>query len=532
MQSRYKAVLFRRFCKILESLMGTSEYPIKFAVPIYRSDAPDQLPPYSDAVMYQLIAASITDVDTIMTASARFQELVERPEILNRSSSAVLRKEYDWREIVAYYMQGNCNIRNAVNRGAIPDASARVELARRSSYMFMHSPDALKGFVEEIGLVATLNDQDNGLVLRRLDEKQIPSRDSLFPFFLFFIICSGANKETAYSWRSKYEVGGKLISPLELRDPFDPTKCRLRGIKFRGKGKHSAGIEDTWIDVADEGMYPILKFLLWYIEPLSELADEKSAHNLWLYNDKKNRGVYDYYEHDVFSDAASAFLSRHEIWETQFDAQGTFEKTRVTTLDSRRFRKVYTAKELFKAIKESQNFQELASQLQSALHHEKFDTTLASYMSLGKSKDIIDIGIFTLQSQMVEEARTFRGVRVDLPQSTGRPGIYTACADPTHPDYEGASGAQGSECGEYDMCLGCSQSRVFRVHLPRIAKRILQYEDFRESMPRESWEAAFGRKMARAHDLLNGWTDQDEVAEAWQQARAGTIVLPQIIARG
>lgn len=532
MQSRYKAGVYRRFCQLLELLMGTSEFPVKFAVPIYRSDAPDQLLPYSDAVMYQLIAAAITDVESVMTASARFEELVSRPEIPSGQHPVESKKEYDWKEIVAQYMQSGCDIRSAVNSGVFPNSGARAELSRKTSYIFVRSPKVLKGFVDEIGLVATLNDQGSGGALRRLDEKRVPSRDSLFPFFLFFIICSGANKETAYSWRNKYEVGGTLVSPLDCKDPFDPMKCRLRGVKFRGKGKLHAGVEDTWIDIADEGMYPILKFLLWYVEPLSELVDEKSKYNLWLYNDWKNRGVHDYYEHDVFSSAASAFLSRHEIWDMQFDAEGAFGKTRVTTLDSRRFRKVYTAKELLKAINESRNFQELASQLQGALHHEKFDTTLASYMSLGKSKDIIDIGIFTLQTDFVEQARKFRGVRVDLPQSAGRPGIYAVCADPAHPDYEGASGVESSECGEYDMCLGCSQSRVFSLHLPRIATRILQYEDFRKSMPRESWEVAFGRKMARAHDLLNDWSDQDEVAEAWKKARAGTIFLPKIIVRG
>jgi hypothetical protein len=432
LQSRYKAVVFRRFCKILELLMGSSEYPVKFAVPVYRSDAPDQLLPYSDAVMYQLVAAATKDIDEVMSATLM----------------------------------------------------------------------------------------------------QVPSRDSLFPFFLFFIICSGANKETAYTWKRLYDIGGKLISPLDWKDPFDPNKCRLRGEKFRGKGKLSSGIEDYWVEVSDSGVYPVLKFLLLYTGPLSELVDKKLQHNLWLYKVKGKQKIYDYYVQDVFFIAAGAFLSRHEIWDMQFDDEGELQKTRITTLDSRRFRKVYTAQALLKAINESQNFQELASQLQGALHHAKFDTTLASYMSLGKSKDIIDIGIFTLQTEMVAEARKFRGVRVDLPRSAGRPGIYTACADPNHPDYEGASLEDGSECGEYDMCLGCSQSRVFKIHLPRIAKRILQYEAFRESMPRESWDVLFGRKAARAYDLLNGWSDEDEVTQAWQQARSGSVALPQIIVRG
>ncbi|MHC8357665.1 hypothetical protein ACYZTL_21185 [Pseudomonas sp. LB3P81] len=463
--SRYKSVVFRRFCKILESLMGTTEFPVKFAVPVYKSDAPDQLPPYSDAVMYQLVVAATADIDNIMNQNAG------------------------------------------------------------------HYPGILNGVLDEPSTVACLGGSTDFILSSELDKKQIPSRETLFPFFLFFIICSGANKETACTWKRTYEVGGKLVSPLDWKDPFDPMKCRLRGMKFRGKGKLLYGIEDFWVEISDEGIYPVLKFLLWYTEPLSELADDKLKYNLWLYKSQNKKGVYDYYEHDVFFEAARAFLSKNEIWDMQFGNDGELQKKRITSLDSRRFRKVYTAKELLKAIKECQNSQELVSQLQGALHHASFDTTLASYMSLGKSKDIIDLGIFTLQTEMVAEARKFRGVRDELHQSEGRPGIYTACADPIHPDYEGAYVEEGTECGEYDMCLGCTQSRVFKVHLPRIAMRILQYEDFRESMPRDAWEAEFGRKIARAYDVLNGWSDQDQVEEAWQRARAGSIHLPKIIVR-
>jgi hypothetical protein len=531
MQSRYKNSVFRRFCKVLESLMGTSEFPVQFSVPIYRSDAPEHLAPYSDAIMYQLIAAATSDIENIMSAAEIFQKLIAQPEIANSQVWTGLNNEYDWKRIVVSYLRDGCSARSFLENGRALEPAARAEFYKKLSLIKEQFPDAYNEFNKEINLVASSGEK-SGLALRRLDEKEIPSRDSLFPFFLLFIISSGANKESIYTWQRNYEVNGRLISPLDWKDPFDPTKCRLRGIKFRGKGKLVSATEDFWVQISDEGLYPILKFLLWYTEPLSVLAEEKSKLNLWLYKAQNKPGVLDFYELDVFSTAASEFLTRHEIWDLEFDAQGELQKTRITSLDSRRFRKVYVAKELLKAIKESQNFQELASQLQGALHHKKFDTTLASYMSLGRAKDIIDIGIFTLQTELVAEARRFRGVRVDSPHPLNRPGIYTDCADPIHPDYEGASIAEGLECGEYDMCLGCTQSRVFLEHLPRIAKRILQYESFRESIPRDAWEAMFGRKLARAYDVLNGWSGQDQVAEAWLLARSGSVVLPQIIVRG
>ncbi|MFJ3466669.1 hypothetical protein [Pseudomonas sp. NPDC090201] len=531
--SRYKAALFRRFCKLLELLMGTEEYPVKFSVPVYQSDAPDQLPPYGDAVMYQLIAAAISDIERVMVGAERFRELTE--DILKANPPRWPFDKYDWKILISDFVQGGCSVRRAAEDMIGVDEAARYELTRKSSYVYSRHPEAFSLFFEKVGLVGHSGDGEPLAALRRLDEKEVSSRDSLFPFFLFFIITSGANKETVYSWKRSYKVDGKTISPLDWKDPFDPSRCRVRGIKYRGKGKLVASAEDTWIQIADDGIYPILKFLIWYTEPLSILnetvaADSELHESLWLYREKSS--VFSYEGRDAFSVASQSFLKRHEISDVQYDEDGSFTAKRIMSLDSRRFRKVFTAKELLKAIKSSQNFQELANQLQCALHHAQFDTTLASYMSLGKSKDIIDVGIFTLQSQMIEAARKFRGARIEHSNVSGRPGIYTACADPAHPDYEKASTHVTSECGEYDMCLGCTQSRVFSIHLPRIAMRIIQYESFKITLSPDAWESAFGNKTARAYDVLAGWSKKEEVEQAWQQARAGNVFLPQIIVRG
>lgn len=530
MDSRYKSQQFRRVCKILELLMGTSEFPAKFATPVYKSDAPEQLPPFSDAVMYQLIAACITDIDQIMNAAEKFKKFSISRDVVSESDLTNCNAQDTWRQLVDSYLRGACNIRRDPGQGSLYDVKARLDLVGKLHNLSNRYPDAMNGFLDEICLVAYIEDPDKFDIIKRLDEKQISSRDSLYPFFLFFMMSSGANKETVSSWQRTYEVDGKFISPLDWKDPFDQTKCRIRGYKTRGKGRGLVEPEDTWISIAEEGMYPILKFLLWYTEPLAPLADVEFPNSLWLYASKGV--VFDYRIQDIFPAATNAFLSRHEIWDMQFDSNGLLNKERLTSIDSRRFRKVFASNELIKAINEAQNFQELANQLTSAMHHKKFDTTLASYLSLGKPKDIIDIGIFSLQTKLVDEARKFRGLRIEKEKAFGRPGIYTACLDPTRPDYEGAPDVHDVECGEYDMCLGCSQSRVFTIHLPRIAKRILQYEAFRESMPRDVWDAVFGRKSARAYDLLTGWSDQEEVDKAWLQARAGSVFLPDIIVRG
>lgn len=75
MNSRYKANVFRRFSRVVERVMGTSLFPVKFTMPVYTSDDPDPLAPYSDAVMYQLIGACVSDIETIMEAAKGFKQL-------------------------------------------------------------------------------------------------------------------------------------------------------------------------------------------------------------------------------------------------------------------------------------------------------------------------------------------------------------------------------------------------------------------------------------------------------------------------
>ncbi|MNJ78253.1 hypothetical protein D3C77_759470 [compost metagenome] len=81
------------------------------------------------------------------------------------------------------------------------------------------------------------------------------------------------------------------------------------------------------------------------------------------------------------------------------------------------------------------------------------------------------------------------------------------------------------------MCFGCSKSRVFGIHLPRIAARIIQYDSMKLMMSDQQWEYHYGKKYARANNLLAGWSDQKEVDAAWLLAKSGEVKLPLVIAR-
>ncbi|WPN73655.1 hypothetical protein [Pseudomonas germanica] len=526
MNSRYKANVFRRFSRVVERVMGTSLFPVKFTMPVYTSDDPDPLAPYSDAVMYQLIGACVSDIETIMEAAKGFKQLGDTVFV---PETELYAKGADWRRIVRAYFE-SCSFRGGYVPDTHPESDGRAKLTSIASRVSSVSAVEVGKFTEAVKLICTETTSDGVDAHKRLTEKEVATRGSLFPFLLFFLICSGKNKEVVMSWQRMYRIGKTSVSPLDWKDPLDPTKCRVRGYKSRGKGRGKIEADDTYIKISEDGMYPIFKFLMWYTKPLVSLVGERSKDSLWLYFGK--RGVNDCSITDRFLQSAQAFLDRHEIWDVHVGANGEVSNRRLASLDSRRFRKVYAAKEMMKAINEAQSHQELAASLTHALKHKQFDTTLGSYLSLGTPKTITDIGIFTLQENYLEEARKFRGVRKEHADVEGLPGFYAACANPQAPDYEGAAASGGKVCQEYDMCLGCTQSRVFDAHLPRIAKRILQYEAQRETMPREGWEAAFGRKLARAQDVLNGWSDMAAVNDAWDAAENNSVFLPEIICRG
>ncbi|HGY9637450.1 hypothetical protein ACAW49_08205 [Pseudomonas sp. Env-44] len=523
-QSRYKALFFRAFTRVFEILLGTSVFPEVYTLPVYLSDSNDPIRPYSDAVMYQLISACVGDISQIMSEAELFATLATDgtlPAVIKDISVCS-----SWADVVNIYV-ARFSHRFSAGTGE-PDISnvARSMVSYALARLRDKSPAKADEFLERVKLICHEDQGPNSLPFKRLAEKEVATRGSLVPFLIFFLIFSGKNKEVVLTWKRSYKVNGVHLSPLDWKDPVDPSNCRVRGVKSRGKNGVEE-VDDTYIKIEDGGLCSVLRFLIWYTEPLTKFVDSSAQDSLWLFQGKT--GVKSFYTTDPFSKAIRGFMGRHEIWEVEADDNGSPVRQRLKSLDSRRFRKVFASKEMLKFMGEAQNFEELCASLMHALNHKDFDTTLSKYIGGWAQKEVSDLGIFALQTKYVEAARSFRGSTHPNGVSGTTPGLYVACADSSNPDYEGAPTTD--TCHEFDMCLGCSQSRVFIEHLPRIAMRVLQYEQLRSEMPSLAWEAAYSRKLARALDLLACWDDQSEVKSAWDAAKQGQIRLPHLIAR-
>ncbi|HCL3144946.1 TPA: hypothetical protein N2A34_002700 [Pseudomonas aeruginosa] len=523
-QSRYKANLFRLVCSVIERLMGTRYIPTPFTLPIYSSDSPPPLPAYSDVVMYQLIVTALGEISAVMAAYDSFSNIAE--SCLGRDTNP---NAYglSWKRLVRIYLE-DLSLRSGLVKKGVSVKRGRINnLVWR---MREYYSDQYSQFTQNVPYIGMDPASKNDSIIKCLREKEAPTVETLTPFLLILLIFSGVNKETILGWRRLYRVNGRYISPLEWQDPLDSTMRRLRGSKTRGQGRGIVDPEDTYFSIEDDIVYPVIEFWLRYSEPLSDIAKAGSESSFWLYIG--DRTVMDVAAGPgVTRTAINSFLRRNPIWDIHLDTDGKPTRTRLLSLDTRRFRKVHAIKEFMSVVGEAKNFKELASALQTSLHHDDFDLTLAKYLAGGKPVQILELGVHTLQVAYVDEARKFRGRLREQGVIDGTPCIISACADPSDPDYEG-SAQNGGSCNEFDMCLGCKQSRVFSIHLPRICMRVLFYEELKSELDDETWDIEYGRKHARALDVLSLWGDRHEVDEAWKSARSGQVYLPKLIARG
>lgn len=219
------------------------------------------------------------------------------------------------------------------------------------------------------------------------------------------------------------------------------------------------------------------------------------------------------------------FLSVYPI----FDENGE----QVTSVITKKFRKVFASGQLLDRIKNIKNANDLAEKIREDLNHGSLDTTLTHYLlKTNIGLGVIDTAIATITSDRLAEAIKFKG-QIPLTENVKvKKTVYMCdCEDPTNPSHDVSIAA---ECKHYDLCLGCERSVVTKDHLPYICTRILQYEKERLIDP-NIWPATFENLWCIALDTLDQYVAKDKlngqryVDEAWELARTGQISLPPII---
>lgn len=257
--------------------------------------------------------------------------------------------------------------------------------------------------------------------------------------------------------------------------------------------------------------------------------------------------------HVARSAGSQSFIARHKIQIVSKDGQET-------RLDHKRIRATYVT------MREMLGWTEF--DLQSDLGHTDVDTTSAHYMSDATSITLMDKRTLPLLNRFVadmigvkpgEESPTMASLRAAIIASrddaarkeaiekvAAQTGMdeeaiihlisphgqtyITACKDARNPTWPGHEQfVRDRQCRFFDKCCQCSQAVVFPEALPYIARRIMDLDDLRTRFNLIEWGAAFGNERNAWQEIMDRWSNRTQVAEAWQRAESGEIVLPLLM---
>lgn len=208
----------------------------------------------------------------------------------------------------------------------------------------------------------------------------------------------------------------------------------------------------------------------------------------------------------------------------------------LTSINTRKFRKIYANAQLLEISKGAQSPQEMAEKIRDSIHHGNLDTTLNHYIfNTQRGAAAIDIAIIAITNGKLDESIGFRG-RIEIERSQDTKGdqriqvFLCDCEDPRNPTHNEVI---HEKCRHYDLCLGCERSIVCKENLPSICARIIQYENFRENNIR-GWAEFYEDNCMIAYDALDQYASfesggETHIEEAWTMARSGKVKLPPLM---
>ncbi|WP_434638195.1 hypothetical protein MLC35_05320 [Sulfurimonas sp. NW7] len=357
-----------------------------------------------------------------------------------------------------------------------------------------------------------------------------PFIQQLVPFMLYWILQTGSNTEALFNMEWREKIGDKYFEIGEY-SPFGDTPV-IRSYKNRGTKNW------YWFPLnpnEKNGLYDIFLFLKKYLKELwkynSIYQIEKSSKNsFWTYivSNQSHGYVAKPVNRNIFSYELSKFLQRNKI----ISKDGNVIKS----IELARLRNTFiTAADLAGASLE---------EIKEWIRHDSFDTRFTNYGNSPDQRSRNFNAIYAIQESIIDSAKNFKGKiytkhnqkEYQLKKSLSS-SFLSRCTDNKNPHYTGVQDVNDNEiCIDWDNCLACSNSRVFKEHLPRICYRIMQYEKFQSVMTADEWENNYGSKYLIAKDVLKKWIDNggthDDLNLAWEEAKSGKVKLPAIFPQG
>jgi len=317
---------------------------------------------------------------------------------------------------------------------------------------------------------------------------------------------SGRNKEVVMSIPAR--VSG--INILDNEDRFVSEKSiELIGSKTRGHHRVAKQQESLSIPVNT----PIYRFL--------RVLDNVRAYQY------PERQLF-FLDTDVYKLWQKKFATRTEIKEKNGDL--------IYSIDSTKFRKVFTGEILYKYLEKISNKDDLIRAVASDL---KNSIPLVYLLQSSTAETMVASAIVGLQIKFIDhhlQVAANLKINEDCSTNAVEKRFLCDCIDPKNPDY--ADNLNVDYCKQFDNCLGCTKAEVYREHLPNIIYRCFQYEQVLK-INKDLYDTTYSLRHHRAKQVLDTFvskatngrqlhSDSFEVASsAWEDPN--TYLLPPLL---
>lgn len=371
--------------------------------------------------------------------------------------------------------------------------------------------------------------------------------DTLYPFFLLALINTGWNVESLLSISDDVDAH---ITP----DLIDPENyVIIHGRKVRGSnGKEYLKVTRRSNKNKMLDTYQLLKYVESIITQYRNSPYYRSG-LLWQFTlpEFQKDLISSFNEHQSLTLISKRFVNRHKF--------KYFSDT--TGISHPKVRSGYvTIKQLLG---------ESEYQLSDDISHNDLGT-IDYYTSDESTNLILDLKIKEIQKQFIKDLTNFKvrivestslrslrdaineaktereklqlikkeAANLHLNEDTivhlldaGSQKYILACEDSMNPSWPGCDDyvREGEKCKHFNKCALCKQAIVFPETLPYIARRILDLDKLKKSLSSSDWVLQYGDEYDAWNKILEYWNNEDQVKEAWDLARMGFVVLPQIM---
>ncbi|SFB20390.1 hypothetical protein SAMN04488072_109157 [Lentibacillus halodurans] len=371
--------------------------------------------------------------------------------------------------------------------------------------------------------------------------------DTLYPFFLLALINTGWNVESLLSISDDVDAH---VTP-DLIDPENYVIIHGRKIRGSNDRKFSKvtrrSNKNKMLDT-----YQLLK----YVESIITKYKDSPYYRpgfLWQFTIPESQKdiISSFNEQPYFTLVSKRFTERHNF--------KYFSDT--TGISHPKVRSGYVSIKQLMGETERELGEDLSQKDKGSIEH---------YISDESTNFVLDLAIKEIQKQFVKDLTNYKvrlvestslrslrsaindakteqeklklikkeSVKHHLDENTiihlldaGSQKYILACEDATNPSWPGWEDyvGEGKKCRYFNKCALCRQAIVFPEALPYIARRILDLDKLKKSHSSSEWVLKYGDEYDAWNQILEYWNNKEQVKNAWELARMGFVVLPQIM---